>query len=109
MIFEWYNRNEKKFTFSFTFSFQLILCLLFLLWFIVKRHSQRFLRCGLVAWLGMAWFELVSYLGVGDQYESWIVRQLVGVWYGDRYWAGYVSKMLVGCGTRRWDCTLNLN
>ena len=29
------------------------------------------------------------------------------VW--DRHWAGYVSIMLVGWGTVRWDCTLKLN
>ena len=46
---------------------------------------------------------------MGDQYESWIVRRLVVVWFGDWHWPGYVSKMLVGCGTRRWDCTLYLN
>ena len=42
----------------------------------------------------------------GRSVQKLIVRRLVVVWYGGRYWAGYVSNMLVvmvlGVGVVLW-------
>ena len=57
----------------------------------------------------MAWLEMVSYWAVDDGSIS--DCETVGCCLVEvcGYWAGYILKVLVGCGTWRWDCTLNSN